>query len=72
MVALNARPTTKHSRGKAGAQARRGKVQSARGPRVRRAKAVAEYYAAQQAAIDRIGALRAKRLARDKKNRKAT
>jgi hypothetical protein len=33
-------------------------------------KAVAEYYAAQQAAIDRIGALRAKRLARDKKNRK--
>jgi hypothetical protein len=35
-------------------------------------KSVAEYYATQQAAIDRISELRAKRLARDKKNRKAT
>lgn len=32
-------------------------------------KAVAEYYAAQQAAIDRIGVLRAQRLARDKQMR---
>jgi hypothetical protein len=32
-------------------------------------KAVADYYAAQQATIDRIGALRAKRLARDRKSR---
>jgi hypothetical protein len=35
-------------------------------------KARAEYYAAQQAAIDRMSVLRAQRLARDQKNGKAT